>query len=211
LDFGTYVWVEIAAPRGYELPGDVVSDPVVIDASNAGGEITRAVYRDPRLLSELSVHKVAEDTGESLPGAVFDLVLAGGDVVVGTCTTGDDGLCTVGDLDFGDYYWVEVAAPDGYLLPDDVTSDIVSITAENAGTQIAAVTFVDPPAEEPPTPTSTPTPSPTPSGTPSPTPTPDEPDLPDTGLGEPPRLVALVAAAALAVGAALRWRWRRTS
>ncbi|WP_152690719.1 SpaA isopeptide-forming pilin-related protein [Jiangella alkaliphila] len=212
LDFGTYVWVEIAAPQGYALPDDTVSEPVVIDASNAGGELTQVVVHDPRLLSELSAHKVAEDTGESLPGAVFDLVLADGDLVVGTCTTGDDGLCSVGDLDFGDYYWVEITAPEGYLLPDDVTSEIVSITAENAGTDIAAVTFVDPPAEEPGTPTPTPTPSeppssPEPSGSPSPTP--GEPDLPDTGLGGPLGLVAMVAAAGLAVGAALRWRSRR--
>ncbi|PZF81387.1 hypothetical protein C1I92_21310 [Jiangella anatolica] len=210
LDFGTYVWVEITAPQGYDLPADPVSDPIVIDASNAGGDITQVVMHDPRLLSELSVHKVAEDTGESLPGAVFDLVLADGDIVVGTCTTGDDGTCTIENLDFGDYYWVEIAAPEGYLLPDDVTSDIVSITAENAGTVIAAVTFVDPPVEEPPTPTPTPTPTtPAPSPTPSPSPPPDEPDLPDTGVGGPVGLAVLVATVGLAVGAALRWRYRR--
>jgi uncharacterized surface anchored protein len=210
LDFGSYVWVETAAPQGYALPDDATSDPVLIDASNAGGELTRVVVHDPRLLSELSVHKVAEDTGESLPGAVFDLVLEGDDdTVVGTCTTGDDGLCTVGDLDFGDYHWVEITAPEGYLLPDDVTTETISITAGNAGTDIAAVTVVDPPADEPPSPSPTPTPSPTePDGSPSPTP--DEPDLPDTGLGDPLRLVALVAVALLAVGAAVRWRARRT-
>ncbi|WP_157987708.1 MSCRAMM family protein [Jiangella endophytica] len=214
LDFGSYVWVETAAPQGYDLPGDTVSAPVVIDASNAGGELTQVVVHDPRQLSELTVHKVAEDTGDSLPGAVFDLVLADGDIVVGTCTTGDDGLCTVGDLDFGDYYWVEITAPEGYLLPDDVTSETVTITAGNAGTDIAAMTIVDPPAGEPGTPTPTPTPtpsSPEPSGTPSPSPTPGGPDLPDTGLGEPLRLVALVAAAVLTVGAALRWRSRRSA
>ncbi|WP_162605512.1 MSCRAMM family protein [Jiangella ureilytica] len=217
LGFGSYVWVETAAPQGYALPDDATSDPVVIDASNAGGELTRVVVHDPRLLSELSVHKVAEDTGESLPGAVFDLVLEGDDdIVVGTCTTGDDGLCSVGDLDFGDYHWVEITAPDGYLLPGDVTTETISITAGNAGTDIAAVTVVDPPADEPPTASPTASPTPTPSPTepgPSPSPAPGEPgepDLPNTGLGDPLRLVALVAAALLAAGAAVRRRAHRT-
>ena len=33
--FGTYFWVETAAPQGYQLPKDVVSVPVVVTAANA--------------------------------------------------------------------------------------------------------------------------------------------------------------------------------
>jgi uncharacterized surface anchored protein len=162
LDFGTYYWVEVEAPIGYELPDNPVSDMVTINAGNAGTEFAVITFRDPRTPSELTVLKLAEDTDEPLAGAKFELYLDDGDgvgdapdegdVLVGECTTGDDGTCTIGDLDFGDYYWYEIEAPEGYVIPEDATSDVVSITAENAGTAMDPVVFVDPSVETPPPP-----------------------------------------------------------
>lgn len=200
LDFGTYFWVETAAPTGYELPDDPVSGPVTIDAQNVGGDPAVVTFRDPRVLSELAVLKLAEDTGDPLAGATFELYLDDGDgvgdapdegdVLIEGCTTGADGTCVVDDLGFGDYYWYETEAPDGYLIPEDSTSDIITITAANAGTAIEPVTFRDPPADKPQPPPTKP-------------PEPPEPDLPATGLAVSPWALGLVAGAMITAGGGL--------
>ncbi|HEY9408853.1 MAG TPA: SpaA isopeptide-forming pilin-related protein [Jiangellaceae bacterium] len=204
LDFATFFWVETAAPPGYELPENPVSDPITITAETAGTDFEVTTFRDPRVLSSLSVLKLAEDTEEPLIGGVFELYLDDGDgvgdepddgdVLIGECTTGEDGTCTIDGLGFGDYYWFETQAPEGYVIPEDATSDIITISAENAGSTIAAVTFVDPPKDVPPTPPPT-----TPPTTP---PTPEEPELPDTGVGAP-ALLAMSGMALLVLGAGL--------
>jgi uncharacterized surface anchored protein len=223
LDFGTYFWVETDAPIGYQLPENPVSDPITVTAQNAGTEFAKVTFKDPRVPSDLTVLKLAEDTDRPLVGGVFELYRDDGDGVgdapddgdelIGECTTEVDGTCTISDLDFGDYYWYETQAPEGYLLPDDRTSDIITISADNAGTAIAPFEFVDPRKPEQPTPTPTPTPSPTPSPTVTPTPAPPtspppstptpppaQPEMPDTGLGGLSWEIAL-AVAALALGA----------
>lgn len=198
LDFGTYFWVETTAPVGYGLPDNPVSDPIDVDASNAGTAFDVVTFLDPRLPTELAVLKVEEGTDTPLAGGVFELYLDDGDGVgdepdegdeiVGECTTGEDGFCSIGDLDFGDYYWFETKAPEGYLIPDDATSDVVTVSAENAGSTLV-FTFEDPKVP----------------------PTPPEPEMPDTGAS--PWLLLLSGAGALALGAGLiigkRGRWLR--
>ncbi|WP_036958993.1 SpaA isopeptide-forming pilin-related protein, partial [Promicromonospora kroppenstedtii] len=150
-DFGTYFWVETAAPRGYELPEEPVSGPVVVDASNAGTTIPPSTFRDPQLLSTLTVRKLDAADDERLSGGEFDLVLDDGDAayepgadeVVGSCATGYDGTCSVDGLLFGTYFWVETAAPEGYLLATNPVSRPVVVDARNAGTDIRPVTFRD--------------------------------------------------------------------
>jgi uncharacterized surface anchored protein len=202
LDFGTYFWVETAAPTGYELPDEPVSEPIVIDADNVDDEPTPVEFRDPRLLSELSVLKLDEFDDTPLAGATFELYLDDGDgvgdapdqgdVLIDECITGEDGTCAIGDLGFGDYYWYETEAPDGYVIPGDATSDIITITVANAGTAMEPVIFHDPPVDEP-----TPTPTPTPPVKPP------EPDLPATGLTVSPWTLGLAATAMITAGGGL--------
>ena len=143
LDFGTYYWQETAAPAGYELPADAVSGPIVVDASSAGTTFPVTVIGDPQKRSALLVEKTDAVTGEPLPGARFEL-RRGDDSVVGTCTTGADGTCTVGDLPFGRYWWHEVAAPQGYDLPADAVVGPVVVGPDNAGGIAARSTLADP-------------------------------------------------------------------
>ncbi|MGB3443472.1 MAG: DUF5979 domain-containing protein [Actinophytocola sp.] len=134
LGFGTYLWVETAAPAGYALPPDPVSAPIVIDASNAGTALPPTTFLDPRLLTTIAVRKIDVDTEKTLAGGVFELRRAiEGDELVGTCTTAEDGVCSIGDLDFGDYYWFEYAAPPGYLLLEGRASPVLTVDAGNAG------------------------------------------------------------------------------
>ncbi len=147
---------------------------------------------------------VAEDTEEVLAGGVFELYLddgdgAGnepddGDVLIGECTTDDTGVCGIDGLDFGDYYWYETEAPEGYMLPDDRTSTVITINAENAGTTMI-FTFVDPPVP------------------PGPTPPPEQPpapgkEMPVTGAGAVGIMAAIAAGLAVLGGGLLLARRR---
>jgi uncharacterized repeat protein (TIGR01451 family) len=156
LNFGTYFWVETAAPPGYQLPSGAVSGPITINAGNAGTDLPATVVRDSEVLTDLSVRKVDGIGGNPLAGATFQLYRdadgqdpgnapAPEDTPFGApCTTPDDGTCTSGDLPFGDYYWYEVTPPPGYDLPDDRTSPISTLNADNAGTTLPAYQFTNP-------------------------------------------------------------------
>jgi len=125
-----------------------VSEPIVVDATNAGTEFPMLVVSDEQLPTTLTVKKVDSDTGAALSGATFQLWRQGGDSgdsLVGTCTTDDTGTCSIDGPAFGTYYWVETAAPAGYLLPDDPKSDLIVVDADNAGTEMGVVTFADVP------------------------------------------------------------------
>ncbi|HEY9292298.1 MAG TPA: SpaA isopeptide-forming pilin-related protein [Microlunatus sp.] len=211
LDFGTYFWVEVQAPGGYQLPNDPVRGPVEVNPDTSG-DLTTMIVRDPQVLSALAIQKVGEDTGETLPGADFELYRDHGDGVgnqpdagderVDACTTGSDGLCSVDGLPFGDYYWYETAAPQGYDLPEDRTSSIVTIDAGNAG-QTQTTTFTDPVSPAP-TPAPTPEPSATsseaaPTSPPAVFP-PAEGQLPNTGAGAGLTLAAIIGMLAIGAG-----------
>ncbi len=152
LDFGTYYWEETAAPTGYQLPVDVFSAPITVDTTNAGTTLPVRSFDDPRILSELTVHKVDATDDEPLAGAQFQLFHDtnpvgpdAGDVLVDTCTTTlPDGTCTVMGLDFGRYYWEETVPPTGYDLPANPFSSTITIDADNAGTALPVRTFRDP-------------------------------------------------------------------
>ncbi|MCP2253587.1 Cna protein B-type domain-containing protein [Prauserella aidingensis] len=145
-----------------------------------------------RRMSELTVEKLDADDGSTLPGAEFELYRDtdsdgtdgtsqdapdADDYRVDTCTSGGNGRCAIGDLDFGDYYWYEKSAPDGYSLPEDLTSDIVTIDADNAG-ETHVTTFRD---------SRIPGPGPDPTTTEPPDPTqPTNPTEPTSTTGPPP-------------------------
>ena len=150
LAFGTYFVTEVTAPTGYTVVAPSTSTPIVIDPPVAGKTQTRAFAND-RKTTTLTVRKAdAAFPDKVLAGATFALWTADatGNLVADTakgCTTGTDGLCSVSGLGFGTYVWVETAAPPGYLLPTGsaANSAPIEVNAANAGTQIAAVTFLD--------------------------------------------------------------------
>ena len=153
LDFGRYYWKETQAPPGYDLPADVFSDPVTINAGNAGTTLPVRTFTDPRSLSRLVVEKLDATNQAPLDGAEFTLWLDGdgnggpptaADTSIGNCTTGANGQCAVENLDFGTYYWEETAAPTGYQLPVDVFSASITVDTTNAGTTLPVRSFDDP-------------------------------------------------------------------
>ncbi|MEU5160520.1 SpaA isopeptide-forming pilin-related protein [Streptomyces sp. NPDC020875] len=140
---GTYYWQETAAPPGYDLPADPVF-PVVLTADDvpAGVTVTADNSRTP-VTGEISVEKTDSETGEPLPGAIFELWHETNGVPglqttganpdaqqLPDCTTDISGECAR-IVPTGTYYWVEVSAPPGYDLPA-VTVFPLTLTEENA-------------------------------------------------------------------------------
>ncbi|MFT8704283.1 SpaA isopeptide-forming pilin-related protein [Bifidobacterium aquikefiricola] len=155
-DFGSYRWKEIAAPQGYQLPApeDQLSETVTV---NAPGEMNHAItFADQQTLTALSIRKSALDSSLSLQGAAFSLYRLNdvsqqpgdapnpADSKIGDCVTESSGICTISNLGFGAYYWVETQAPDGYVIPKDSTSSVISINASNTGKTFATYQFSDP-------------------------------------------------------------------
>ncbi|MFI1825150.1 SpaA isopeptide-forming pilin-related protein [Streptomyces sp. NPDC020412] len=144
---GTYYWQETAAPPGYDLPANPVF-PIVLTAEEVPGGVTVTAdnSRTP-VTGEVSLEKTDAETGEALPGAIFELWHETNGVT-GLQTTGpnpDTQLppdCTtdvVGEcsriVPVGTYYWREVSAPPGYDLPA-VTVFPLTLTEENAATGV---------------------------------------------------------------------------
>ncbi|MFB6890328.1 collagen binding domain-containing protein, partial [Kitasatospora sp. NPDC056327] len=161
VEVGTYYWLETAAPAGYVLPANPVFGPLVLTAANAstGVQVTAPNAAQPPVTGEVRVLKTDAATGLPLAGGVFQLweetngipglqtTGATPDTQVGTpCTTGADGLCTR-TVPVGVYYWLETAAPTGYLLPADPVFGPLLLTPANAsaGVQITAPDAAQPP------------------------------------------------------------------
>ncbi|MCI1637101.1 MAG: hypothetical protein LKI30_03220 [Bifidobacterium crudilactis] len=153
-DFGNYVWKEIAAPQGYALPDNPLSEVVSI---TQGGSVSSAVtMSDEQKLTDLKLKKYASDSSTPLEDAAFALYRAANtgqqpgdqhaaeDLKVGQCSSDASGECEVSQLPFGTYFWEEVGAPSGYALPKDRTTALITVDASNAGTQLPTVAFHDP-------------------------------------------------------------------
>ncbi|MFI1013476.1 SpaA isopeptide-forming pilin-related protein [Streptomyces sp. NPDC020965] len=163
--FGTYYWLETAAPAGYDLPVNPVFGPLVLTVDNAATGVSVTAPNSPSVVppirGDVTVVKVDANTDDPLAGAVFQLwqetngvaglqtTGADPDTQVGTdCTTGANGECTR-NVDLGTYYWLETAAPAGYDLPANPIFGPLTLTAANAPTGVT-VTAENTPTVVPP-------------------------------------------------------------
>ncbi|MFT8575614.1 MAG: SpaA isopeptide-forming pilin-related protein [Bifidobacterium aquikefiri] len=126
---GDYYFKEVSAPAGYSFDKDKqwtftvdlqTSEKVAtVNATNA--EITGSVV----------LTKTDSDTNKALAGAVFSLYKDGQtDALKTDLTTGSDGTVTVDGLKPGDYYFVEIQAPAGYVLNDSKLNFTVELQTE---------------------------------------------------------------------------------
>lgn len=134
---GTYSFVETKAPAGYVL--DRTPKSFVIPASNSG-EPSMVVAGD-RINYKGSVYmKKVSENGNPLSGAVFALYEMLGDtsVKVGEYTSTSMGLVTAGNLAPGAYEFIEVKAPEGYIINEDPVAFEISDEAEGQPLQVNA-------------------------------------------------------------------------
>ena len=110
-------WKEVSVPAGYDSSG-TLEGPFSTPEDNK--YLYQATQTNSRLY-QVSLEKIASDTNEALPGAVFSLEQQVGsewEAVGDNKTTGEDGKITISNLKAGTYRWKEVTAPDGYQISE---------------------------------------------------------------------------------------------
>ncbi|MFE7129911.1 collagen binding domain-containing protein, partial [Streptomyces sp. NPDC057638] len=145
---GTYYWQETAAPPGYDLPVPAVFGALVLTAENAaqGVQVNADNTRTPAGNGKIKLHKTDAKNGEPLAGAVFELweetngirglqtTGADPDTRIGSgCSTDEQGRCLFDELENGQYYLLETAVPEGYVLPENPVFGPYTVTTANSG------------------------------------------------------------------------------
>lgn len=131
LKFGTYYFMETRNPGGYEMPSaeDSKTDSTTLGPDTAG-ETVEVSHENVRMNGDV-VFTVSDDEGQLVGNADYELYYRpdtdsdGEFVKVGDYTTSDDsgsdeyGEIRVDELPWGDYYFVQTGADDGYEVSDD--------------------------------------------------------------------------------------------
>ncbi len=141
LEWGTYYFEEVEAPKGYYFENN---DPIEFTISatqlDYTGEYRFTKENKPYKGSvKLVKYGVRGDNKEALQGAAFKFirVVNGVDTEIPAATedglylTDEKGEIVITDLAWGDYYFEEVSAPEGYALPKDKKSRTLTINASN--------------------------------------------------------------------------------
>lgn len=115
---GSYYFVEIAAPAGYELDSNQV--PFTLDGEMAEVSVTNAEVKIDEALGNVTLTKVAAgDSSVKLRGAVFNLCNGDGELLMEGLSTDAAGNILLTGLEWGSYYFQETAAPAGYALDEE--------------------------------------------------------------------------------------------
>ncbi|TPE68040.1 SpaA isopeptide-forming pilin-related protein [Halalkalibacterium halodurans] len=136
LMYDDYILRETSAPEGY-LVGINDSEHITLNT-----ELHKLTVENAKIIRDVQLHKIDDETGESLQGAVFTLQQRQGSDFVDyreNLETDENGVVAVEDLEPGDYQFVEVAAPSGYVLNADPIpfsigeeqTEVIELTKEN--------------------------------------------------------------------------------
>ncbi len=141
--YGTYTLIEESAPDGYlieQKQRGIVIDESYVEGSEVevGNQLT---VTNAKIIRDVQLNKIDKETGASLSGATFALQQKVGDAykVIDRLTTNPAGIIYKGDLEPGEYQFVETKAPNGYELntePIPFTigekqTEIITLTAKN--------------------------------------------------------------------------------
>lgn len=119
LPLGRYTVEETAGPPHVNLNKVVYSVDIPL-TSKDGTNVNYDVHVYPKnetIRGAVELTKVDGDNKNApLTGAVFNLYKANGELVNEDLAVGENGKLKVDGLHYGDYYFTEVQAPDGFLL-----------------------------------------------------------------------------------------------
>ena len=135
LNYGDYYFVETNAPEGYLLNPDKHEFSIKED-----GTILKASLTNTMITGGIEISKTDISTSAPVPGATITIYTKTGDKVV-EAVTGEDGKVKFEKLNYGDYYFQETNAPEGYLLNTDkhefsIKEDGVVLKANLSNTMI---------------------------------------------------------------------------
>lgn len=125
IPYGEYVVREIKAPTGYILSDE--SYPVSISED---GEVIEITAENKPITVKISKRDIY---GNELKGAKMQIIDSEGNIVDEWTSDGTDHIVT--ELPAGDYTLKEIAAPDGYVIANDIRFTVGvygNVTVENA-------------------------------------------------------------------------------
>ncbi|MEC2864371.1 adhesin [Bacillus thuringiensis serovar kyushuensis] len=117
LPLGRYEVKEIAGPAHINLNKDTYKVDIPM-TSKDGKELNYDVHIYPKNETKRGAVELTKKGAEdkALAGAEFRLVKEGGTVVKESLVTGKDGKIRVEGLEYGEYYFEETKAPEGYIV-----------------------------------------------------------------------------------------------
>ena len=107
---GNYQFVETQAPTGYELD----QSPITFTIEKGQTKALELTKSNKQVKGSITLEKIDKQTGETLPGAVFELQDEDHKVIIKEMETDQAGRLSVQELKPGVYYFVEKKAPNGY-------------------------------------------------------------------------------------------------
>lgn len=128
LPYGVYIVRQLSGWEGY------VIDPTLHEVNiSFDGETVSLAIRNEIFKGSLTIRKVDKDSGQALPGARFRLLDSAGNPFAEGMTDAN-GILVFDNIPFGDYYFEELEAPDGYKA--DTTPYVFSVTADGQKIEI---------------------------------------------------------------------------
>ena len=131
IPYGEYIIHEIESPRGYILSGKEYAVSIAED-----GEVIEITAENKPVTVEISKRDVY---GNELEGAKMQIIDSVGNIVDEWTSDGMDHIVT--KIPVGNYTLKEIAAPDGYVIANDIrfTVDVYgNVTVENADAAVIA-------------------------------------------------------------------------
>ncbi|WP_259416567.1 SpaA isopeptide-forming pilin-related protein [Bacillus toyonensis] len=111
---GTYQFVEMTAPKHYDLN----KKPIVFTIKKSQTETLHVTATNTLTKGAVKLSKVDDVDGTVLKDAAFKIVNMNGDVVHKDLVTNEQGIIEINDLRPGDYQFIETKAPKHYVLDE---------------------------------------------------------------------------------------------